>query len=115
MEPRTIAIIGGGFAGTTLARELDGKLPPGYELLLINEESHTTFTPMLPEVVGAGVFPEQIVAPIRQMVRRARFVMGRVTDIDFAARTIACETLAGAVCFRTSTSCSPSATGRAST
>ena len=99
MEPRTIAIIGGGFAGTTLARELDGRLPPGYELLLINEESHTTFTPMLPEVVGAGVFPEQIVAPIRQMVRRARFVMGRVTDIDFAARTIACQTLAGARSF----------------
>ena len=84
-------------------------------MLLISEESHTTFTPMLPEVVGAGVFPEQIVAPIRQMVRRARFVMGRVTNIDFAARTIACETLAGAVCFRTSTSCWPSAIGRAST
>ena len=99
MESKTIAIIGGGFAGTTLARELDGKLPPGYELLLINEESHTTFTPMLPEVVGAGVFPEQIVAPIRQMVRRARFVMGRVTSIDFAARTIACDTLAGARVF----------------
>ena len=95
MEPRTIAIIGGGFAGTTLARELDGRLPHGYELLLINEESHTTFTPMLAEVVGAGVFPEQIVAPIRQMIHSARFVMGRVTAIDFAARTIACETLAG--------------------
>ena len=39
---------------------------------------------MLPEVVGAAVFPEQIVAPIRQMVRHARFVMGRVTSIDFA-------------------------------
>ena len=56
MEARTIAIIGGGFAGTTLARALEGKLPQGYELLLINEESHTTFTPMLPEAVGAAVF-----------------------------------------------------------
>jgi NADH dehydrogenase len=96
---RTIAIIGGGFAGTTLARVLDGKLPRGYELLLISEESHTTFTPMLPEAVGAAVFPEQIVAPIRQMLRKSRFVMGRVTDIDFSARTIACETLAGARTF----------------
>ena len=95
METKIIAVIGGGFAGTTLARELDGKLPLGYELLLINEESHTTFTPMLPEVVGAAVFPEQIVAPIRQMVRHTRFVMGRVTSIDFAGRTIACNTLAG--------------------
>jgi NADH dehydrogenase len=95
----TVAIIGGGFAGTTLARALDGKLPSGYELLLINEESHTTFTPMLAEAVGAAVFPEQIVAPIRQMVRQARFVMGRVTAIDFATRTITCETLAGACTF----------------
>lgn len=99
MESRTIAVVGGGFAGTTLARELDGKLPPGYELLLLNEESHATFTPMLPEVVGAGVFPEQIVAPIRQMLRGARFVMGRVTSIDFAARRIAADTLAGARTF----------------
>ena len=29
MEARTIAIIGGGFAGTTLARALEGKLPQG--------------------------------------------------------------------------------------
>ena len=98
-SPRTIAIVGGGFAGTTLARALDGKLSAGYELLLINEESHTTFTPMLPEAAGAAVFSEQIVAPIRQMIRHARFVMGRVTDIDFAARTIACETLAGVCTF----------------
>ena len=95
MQPGAIAIIGGGFAGTTLPRELDRALPFGYQLLLISEESHTTFTPMLPEVVGAGVFPEQIVAPISQVVRRARFVMGRVTSIDFAARTITCATLAG--------------------
>jgi NADH dehydrogenase len=94
---KTIAIIGGGFAGTTLAKLLDGKLPAGYELLLVSEESYTTFHPMLPEAVGASVFPEQVVAPIRQMLRGARFVMGRVTSIDTARRTFACETLAGVV------------------
>ena len=66
--PRSIVIVGGGFAGTTLARALDGKLPRGYELVLISEESYTTFNPMLPEAVGASVFPEQVVAPIRQML-----------------------------------------------
>ena len=60
---QTIVIVGGGFAGTTLARVLDGKLPPGHELLLISEESHTTFNPMLPEALGASIFPEQVVAP----------------------------------------------------
>jgi len=94
---KTIAIIGGGFAGTTLVKLLDGKLPAGYELLLVSDESYTTFNPMLPEAVGASVFPEQVVAPIRQMIRNARFVMGRVTSIDTTRKTIACETLAGLV------------------
>ncbi len=92
---KTIAIVGGGFAGTRLLRELDGRLPPGYELLLVSDESYTTFNPMLPEALGASVFPEQVVAPIRQMIRSARFVMGRVTAVDPVRRTLRCETLAG--------------------
>ena len=92
---KTIAIVGGGFAGTTLLRALDGRLPAGYELLLISDESYTTFNPMLPEALGASVFPEQVVAPIRQMIRSARFVMGRVTDVDRARKTLQCDTLAG--------------------
>ena len=56
---KAIAIVGGGFAGTTLARALDGKLPSGYELVLVSEESYTTFNPMLPEAVGASIFPER--------------------------------------------------------
>jgi NADH dehydrogenase len=94
-ETRTIAIIGGGFAGTTLARELDGRLPAGWDLVLISEESYTTFNPLLPEALGASIFPEQAVAPIRQMLERGRFIMGRVTAIDRAAKTLTCSTLAG--------------------
>lgn len=92
---RTIAIIGGGFAGTTLARALDSRLPPDCELVLISEESYTTFNPMLPEAVGASIFPEQVVAPIRQMLSRGRFIMGRVTAIDARAKSLSCSTLAG--------------------
>ncbi|MFO1325534.1 MAG: NAD(P)/FAD-dependent oxidoreductase [Burkholderiales bacterium] len=92
---KTIAIVGGGFAGTALLRALDGRLPAGHELLLISDESYTTFNPMLPEALGASIFPEQVVAPIRQMIRHARFVMGRVTAVDAKRRTLRCETLAG--------------------
>lgn len=67
----------------------------GWRLLLISEESYTTFNPMLPEAVGASVFPEQVVAPIRQMLSRGRFVMGRVTAIDAVAKSLVCNTLAG--------------------
>ena len=97
MDTKTIAIIGGGFAGTTLARELDGKLPSGYQLMLISEESHTTFNPMLPETLGATIFPEQVVAPIRQMLVRGQFVMGRVQGVDMAGKTLVTDTLAGVI------------------
>ncbi|KQV87545.1 NAD(P)/FAD-dependent oxidoreductase [Pelomonas sp. Root1237] len=96
---RTLAIIGGGFAGTTLAKSLHGRLPAGWQLLLISEESYTTFNPMLPEVVGAGVFPEHVVAPIREMLPGVRFVMGAVSRIDKAAQRLTCDTLHGPLTF----------------
>jgi NADH dehydrogenase len=96
---RNIVIVGGGFAGTTLARALHGRLPDGYEMLLISEESYTTFNPMLPEAVGASVFPEQVIVPIRAMLSKThgRFIMGVVTAVDAQRKTLTCNTLAGIV------------------
>ena len=93
-----IVIIGGGFAGTTLARALGLGLPAGQRVMLISEESYTTFNPMLAEVVSAAVFPEHVVAPIRQMLTQradSQFVMGRVHAVDFEQRLISTGTLAG--------------------
>lgn len=98
MAPNNIVVVGGGFAGTTLARELERRLPDTHRVVLLSEESTTTFNPMLAEVVGASIFPEQVVAPIRQMLRqhrRSQFVMGRVVAVDFARRRAIAETLAG--------------------
>src|SRR4030095_11437338 len=96
-DAKTIVIVGGGFAGTTLACALEGKLPPPYQLLLVSEESHTTFNPMLPETLGASIFPEQVVAPIRQMLSHGRFVMGRVNALAPGRQTGTTTTLAGAL------------------
>lgn len=60
---RSIVIVGGGFAGTSAARSLARRLLADADLTLISEESYTTFSPMLPEAVGASIFPEQVVAP----------------------------------------------------
>src|SRR3954462_15785284 len=93
---KNIVIAGGGFAGTTLTRSLQRLLPAGHRVVLVSEESYTTFNPMLAEVVGAAVFPEHVVAPLRQMLSPAsRFVMGRVTGIDAARRVLEATTLAG--------------------
>ena len=95
--PRMV-VVGGGFAGTGLIKALKGKLPPGASLTLVSDESYTCFSPMLPEVVGASIFPEQVVAPIREVLLPDaihRFVMGRVSRIHTAEQWIECESLAG--------------------
>jgi len=97
-QARSVVIVGGGFAGTAAARALAGKLPADVELTLISEESYTTFNPMLPEAVGASIFPEQVVAPLRELLMpdgRSRFVMGRVTTVDTQTRHLHCNTLNG--------------------
>lgn len=98
MPKRSIVIIGGGFAGITAARMLAARAGKGTALTLVSEESYATFNPLLPEVVGASIFPEQMVAPLREILRPnedRRFVMGRVTAVDPALKTLRCETLAG--------------------
>jgi len=90
-----IVIIGGGFAGATAARALERRLRTA-EIHLLSAENHLTYNPLLPEVVGASVLPGHVVAPLRQMVRRARVHQVRVTAIDTAGRRVhyrgGCET-----------------------
>src|ERR1700756_346301 len=92
---RNIVIVGGGFAGTTLAQALERVVPAPYRVVLVSDESFTTFNPMLAEVLGASVFPEQIIVPIRQMLRHSRFIMATVQDVDYERRVIHGATLAG--------------------
>jgi NADH dehydrogenase len=101
VAPR-IVVIGAGFAGTNLVRALAGptgrRLPAGYSLTLLSDESYTTFNPMLPETVGASVFPEHVIVPVREMLRPGgarQFIMGSVAEVDWAARHVVCRTLAG--------------------
>jgi NADH dehydrogenase len=86
-----IVIVGGGFAGANLTRLL--KRANFADVTLVSEESYTTFNPMLAEVVGATVFPEHVVAPLRATVGNARFVMGTVGKVDFANKRLTCDTL----------------------
>ena len=69
-----IVIVGGGFAGANVTRLLQRRAKFA-DITLVSEESYTTFNPMLAEVVGATVFPEHVVAPLRATVGRARFIM----------------------------------------
>jgi NADH dehydrogenase len=88
MDTKTIAVIGGGFAGATVARQLERRLPDGWQVVLLSRENFITYNPLLPEVVGASLLPGHVIAPLRQLATRSRVLMVQVTDVDLAARTV---------------------------
>ncbi len=88
MVKSNLVIVGGGFAGTTLAGRIGARLPSSWKATLISEENCITYNPLLAEVVGASMLPGHAVAPIRQITKRVRFFMATVTDVDFDRREL---------------------------
>ena len=87
-DTRNLVIIGGGFAGITLAEQLEHRLPRGWKLTLVSQETFITYNPLLPEVVGASIMPGHVVAPLRQMIHCSSVCMAQVSEIDLESRTI---------------------------
>jgi NADH dehydrogenase len=85
---KNLVIVGGGFAGITLAQQLERRLPPGWKLTLVSQENFITFNPLLPEVVGASILPGHVIAPHRQMIHCSNVCMAQVTEIDYGARQV---------------------------
>ncbi len=77
-----IVIVGGGFAGVTLAQRLERLLPVPTEIVVLSAENHLVFTPMLPEVVGRTISPLDVVVAGRELTRRTRWLEARVSRID---------------------------------
>ncbi|NNF95893.1 MAG: FAD-dependent oxidoreductase, partial [Halobacteria archaeon] len=77
-----IVILGGGFAGATLAASLEKHLPGNCDITIVSKENHITYNPLLAEVVGASILPGHVVAPLRQIAKRATVCMVPVSDID---------------------------------
>jgi NADH:ubiquinone reductase (H+-translocating) len=82
-----IVIIGGGFAGVTLAQHLQ-RQGSAAEVVLLSRENHMVFTPMLAEVAGRMVAPEHIVVSGRQLLRPAQWLTATVTRVDLEHRTV---------------------------
>ncbi|MGB6600973.1 MAG: FAD-dependent oxidoreductase, partial [Candidatus Cybelea sp.] len=84
-----IVIVGGGFAGTSVALQLERRLrPEEAEIVLLSRENYTLFTPMLPEVTSGELEVRHVVTPIRAQLHRSRFVLADVDELDVANRTL---------------------------
>jgi NADH dehydrogenase len=88
-----VVIVGSGFGGLFAAQRLRNA---DVDVTIIGKTSHHLFQPLLYQV-ATGILSEGEIAPAtREILRRqenARVVLGEVTDIDLAARTVTSHVL----------------------
>lgn len=78
-----IIILGGGFGGLKLARELNNK--PGFDVILIDRFNFHQFQPLFYQVATAGLDASNISFPLRKVFhgsKNVRFHMAEVKSID---------------------------------
>jgi len=88
---RRIVVIGGGFGGIEVAREL-GRA--GLAVTLVDRQNHHLFQPLLYQVATSALSAPDVAEPIRRILRpyeSVQVLLGDVTGIDLASRTIALD------------------------
>jgi NADH dehydrogenase len=83
-----VLILGGGFAGATVARELGGGT-------IVSNEHALLFTPMLPEVASGSLEPRHATVPLREMCRDSELIVGEATAHDPAGRVVTVDNEVG--------------------
>ena len=73
-----IVIVGGGFAGLTLARKL---ARAEFQVVLIDKNNYHQFQPLFYQVAMAGLEPSSIVFPFRKVFQKNKNVFVRVTKV----------------------------------
>src|SRR5690606_18565367 len=90
-RPR-IVILGCGFAGAYCAQALERRLATEEaEIVLIDRHNYFVFYPLLVEAGVGDIEPRHTVVSIRSFLKRERFIMGDVVDIDPQAREVVCD------------------------
>jgi NADH dehydrogenase len=75
---KRIIIVGAGFAGLTLAEDLENT---GYEVYLIDRNNYHQFQPLLYQVATARLEPASISFPLRKVFQRSKNVKIRIADV----------------------------------
>jgi len=80
-------IVGGGFAGSYVARKLGRR-----GATIISPENFMLFTPMRPEAASGTLETRHVVVPIRVMCPHSDLVLGRAVAHDGGGRRVQVET-----------------------
>lgn len=81
-EQHRVVVIGGGFGGLQVARQLGGK---AVKVTVVDRENHHLFQPLLYQVATAGLGPASIATPIRAVFRNdpnVEVILGEAWEAD---------------------------------
>ncbi|MFC4096149.1 NAD(P)/FAD-dependent oxidoreductase [Euzebyella saccharophila] len=81
-DQKRLVIIGGGFAGVSLAKKLKDL---DMQIVLIDKHNYHTFQPLLYQVSTSGLEPDSIAYPIRKVLKRLNnfhFRLAKVSKIE---------------------------------
>lgn len=76
-KPRLV-IVGGGFAGLNLARNLKRA---DLQIIVLDKNNYHTFQPLLYQVATAGLEPDSIAYPLRKILRKQKNVIFRMAEV----------------------------------
>lgn len=83
-----IVIIGGGFAGLTLAKKLD---PKKFRVKIIDRNNFHYFPPLFYQIASSGLEPSNICFPYRREITKHKNItyhMGHVKNVDLEAHEV---------------------------
>lgn len=78
-DKERLVIVGGGFAGLTLARKMARS---NYQVVLIDKNNFHQFQPLFYQVAMAGLEPSSIVFPLRKLFQNNKDVYIRITEVE---------------------------------
>jgi NADH dehydrogenase len=91
-----VVVVGAGFAGASLLRNLPPVLRRPGETLLIDRRQEFTFVPLIHEVAVGRVHPESVISPIAPLCKGScDFLNTEVLGVDLEEKTL--ETLEGLI------------------
>ncbi|MFB6206605.1 MAG: NAD(P)/FAD-dependent oxidoreductase [Haloglomus sp.] len=89
-----VAVLGAGYAGLTVARRLERRLPDDVDITVVDESDTHLVQHELHRVIRRPDLREVITLPLAEVLGRAEIRQARVTDVDAEAGVATLSTLA---------------------
>ena len=85
-------VLGGGFAGSYVARQLGDS-----GATIVNPTNLMLYTPLLPEAAAGSVEPRHVTVPLRTMCPHSDLVLGSAAELDTRRRVVVVDSEAGRI------------------